>query len=160
MRLPWRCYSLRTRSLPRTSRTGDPPPPRCMLLTLRSCDSAEDVHVHMNGMNHSRSKAQRDSGHEVSRRLKVAKILSFSSGASMVAWNKFSTLWLLSVGLTPAQVSSCRACPRGLTVALPCCWRLPPPAPAADWGDEISRPDSQGDLPACVGCDCGPQDSR
>mmetsp|Transcript_23494 Transcript_23494/g.76510 ORF Transcript_23494/g.76510 Transcript_23494/m.76510 type:complete len:489 (+) Transcript_23494:229-1695(+) len=64
---------------------------------------AEDVHVHMNGMNHSRSKAQRDSGHEVSRRLKVAKILSFSSGASMVAWNKFSTLWLLSVGLTPAQ---------------------------------------------------------
>eukprot|EP00960_Hanusia_phi_P025617 745770-Hanusia_phi.AAC.2 len=66
---------------------------------------SDENHVHMNGSNQSRSKPQRDAGHEVSRRLKVAKILSFSSGASMVAWNKFSTLWLLSVGLTPAQVS-------------------------------------------------------
>jgi len=64
---------------------------------------SDENHVHMNGSNQSRSKPQRDAGHEVSRRLKVAKILSFSSGASMVAWNKFSTLWLLSVGLTPAQ---------------------------------------------------------
>ena len=34
-------------------------------------------------------------------RLRLAKALSFSSGAGMVAWNKFSSLWLLSVGFTP-----------------------------------------------------------
>ena len=40
----------------------------------------------------------------VAGRLRVAKALSFFSGAGMVAWNKFSSLWLLSVGLSPAQV--------------------------------------------------------
>ena len=38
-------------------------------------------------------------------RLRLAKALSFSSGAGMVAWNKFSSLWLLSVGLTPTGLS-------------------------------------------------------
>ena len=38
-------------------------------------------------------------------RLRLAKALSFSSGAGMVAWNKFASLWLLSVGLTPTGLS-------------------------------------------------------
>jgi len=37
-------------------------------------------------------------------RLKLAKAISFASGAGMVAWNKFASLWLLSIGLTPTEV--------------------------------------------------------
>ena len=48
--------------------------------------------------------ASTDAQEAVAGRLRVAKALSFFSGAGMVAWNKFSSLWLLSVGLSPAQV--------------------------------------------------------
>ena len=41
---------------------------------------------------------------DVRTRLRIAKMLSFTSGAGMVAWNKFASLWLLSVGLSPTQV--------------------------------------------------------
>ena len=40
----------------------------------------------------------------IAARLRLAKLLSFTSGAGMVAWNKFSSLWLLSVGLSPTEV--------------------------------------------------------
>ena len=47
---------------------------------------------------------------DVVARLRLAKALSFSSGAGMVAWNKFSSLWLLSVGLTPTGLCSFCVC--------------------------------------------------
>jgi hypothetical protein len=47
---------------------------------------------------------------DVVARLRLAKALSFSSGAGMVAWNKFSSLWLLSVGLTPTGFCSLCVC--------------------------------------------------
>mmetsp|Transcript_15574 Transcript_15574/g.42266 ORF Transcript_15574/g.42266 Transcript_15574/m.42266 type:complete len:146 (-) Transcript_15574:359-796(-) len=40
---------------------------------------------------------------EEKERLKVAKLLAFASSAGTVAWNKFSQIWLLSVGLSPTQ---------------------------------------------------------
>jgi hypothetical protein len=33
----------------------------------------------------------------------VAKMLAFASSAGSVAWNKFSQIWLLSVGLSPTE---------------------------------------------------------
>jgi len=63
-------------------------------------DLTELSNGYMNGSHHPPA-VEKDSSAAM-RRLYVAKVLSFSSGASMVAWNKFSTLWLLSIGLTPA----------------------------------------------------------
>ncbi|KAJ1488536.1 hypothetical protein T484DRAFT_1782720 [Baffinella frigidus] len=40
---------------------------------------------------------------------RLAKVLSFSSGAGMVAWNKFASLWLLSIGITPAQTGTLKS---------------------------------------------------
>jgi len=51
-------------------------------------------------------------------RLKLAKVLSFASGAGMVAWNKFSSLWLLSVGLSPTGPKYTTRFPLSLVLSL------------------------------------------
>jgi hypothetical protein len=49
------------------------------------------------------------SGAATRRHLRLAKALAFSSGAGMVAWNKFASLWLLSIGVTPAQTGTLKS---------------------------------------------------
>jgi hypothetical protein len=95
----------------------------------------------------------------VRTRLRIAKLLSFTSGAGMVAWNKFASLWLLSVGLSPTGRRGPAVC-ECVWVPAVRAWgwtRLQtlsdtPTCPSSRSGrDENDRPHSEISVPTPVG---------